>query len=501
MDFLGHFFLGIQVVFSLANLFYCFLGVLLGTIVGVLPGLGPAATISLLLSLTYRMDMTGAIIMLSGVYYGAQYGGSITSILINIPGEAASVVTTLDGYQMAKKGRAGPALGIAAFGSFIAGTLGVVGLMLVAPSLADLALMFGSPEYVMLMVLGLTLVTYLSGQSKVKAFMMAALGLIIGCIGMDPMTSRFRFTFGIVSLTNGIDIPILAMGMFGISEILLNAEKKEGPVQYIQTSTKLRNLLPSLDDWRKSTAPILRGTAVGFFLGILPGGGAVLSSFVSYAAERRISKNPEEFGKGAIEGVAGPESANNSATAGSFVPLLTLGIPSNAVMALILAAFMIHGVSPGPLIFKNQPEVFWGIVVSMYIGNIFLIILNVPLIGLFVRLLQVPHLVMYPSVILICFIGAFTTNNDPFDVLVVAVLGIIGYILRKSDYDLAPLILAYVIGPILERTLRQSLTISDGDPSIFFTRPVSRALAIVIILSLLSPLFLTWLHKKENKGL
>jgi putative tricarboxylic transport membrane protein len=499
MNFLGSMGLGLQVACSFHNMVYCIIGVFLGTIVGVLPGLGPSATIALLLSITYRMDMTGAIIMLSGVYYGAMYGGSITSILINVPGEAASVVTCIDGHEMAKRGRAGQALGISAFGSFIAGTLGIVGLMLVAPTLSDLALMIGSPEYVVLMILGLSLVTYLSGGSKVKALMMGALGLILGSIGMDPISSQFRFTFGIISLTNGLDVPIVAMGLFGISEILLNAEKKEGPADLIKTSTKLRNLLPNLADWKCSIGPILRGTVIGFFLGVLPGGGAVIASFASYAYERKKSKHPEEFGKGAIEGVAGPESANNSASAGAFVPLLTLGIPANAVMALILAAFMIHGVTPGPLIIKNHPEVFWGIVASMYIGNIFLIILNVPLIGLFVQLLKVPNLVMYPLILLICFIGAFTTANNPFDILIVGILGLLGYAMKKLDYDPAPLVLAFVVGPILERTLRQSLLISGGDPSIFFTRPVSRALVIATVLFLVSPLLGNLVRRQRKR--
>jgi putative tricarboxylic transport membrane protein len=499
MDFLASLGLGLKVAFSFMNLLYCFLGVFLGTAVGVLPGLGPAATISLLLSITYRLDMTEAIILLAGVYYGAMYGGSTTSILVRVPGEAASVVSCLDGYEMAKRGRAGVALGIAAFGSFIAGTLGVVGLMFAAPTLSELALMIGSPEYVLLMFLGLSLVTYLSGRSKIKALMMAALGLILGCIGMDPISSQFRFTFGIVSLNNGLDIPILAMGLFGITEILVNAEKKEGPVEIIKTSTKLRNLLPKLDDWRRAIGPILRGTGIGFFLGILPGGGAIIASFASYALERRWSKHPDEFGKGAIEGLAGPESANNSATAGAFVPLLTLGIPSNAVMALILAAFMIHGVTPGPLIIKNHPEVFWGIVVSMYIGNVLLIILNVPLIGLFVKLFKVPNLIMYPLIILVCLIGAFTIANNPFDLLSVGILGIVGYAMRKLDYDPAPLILAFVVGPILERTLRQSLMITGGDFSIFLARPISRILLIITIMFLLSPLFKRVLRRQKRE--
>jgi putative tricarboxylic transport membrane protein len=498
MDFWGNLTLGSQVAFSYANLSYCFAGVVLGTIVGVLPGLGPAATISLLLALTYKMDMIGAIIMLSGVYYGAMYGGTITSVLIRVPGEAASVVTCIDGYEMAKRGRAGVALGIAAFGSFIAGTLGVVGLMFLAPLLTELALMIGSAEYVVLMILGLTLVTYLSAGSKTKALMMAALGLILGCIGMDPISAQPRFAFGIMSLLNGIDLPILAMGLFGISEVLLNAGKIEGPTAMIKTSMKVRNLLPNLRDWKDSAGSIVRGTFLGFFLGILPGGGAVISSFTSYALERKIAKNPENFGKGDIRGVAGPESANNAATAGAFVPLLTLGIPANAVMALLIGAFMIHGVAPGPLIIKNNPDIFYGIVVSMYIGNVILVILNVPLIGIFVQLLKVPTRIMAPIILIICCIGGFTTSNNPFDVMVVAVLGIVGYILRKLNYDPAPLVLAFVVGPILEQTLRQSLLISGGDPSIFLRRPASKVLVIITVLFIISSAIWEFLHNRKK---
>jgi putative tricarboxylic transport membrane protein len=499
MDVLGNMILGCQVALTFSNILYCIIGVTLGTVVGVLPGLGPAATISLLLSLTYKMDMVGAIIMLSGVYYGAMYGGSTTSILLRIPGEAASVVTCIDGYMMAKQGRAGAALGMSAFGSFIGGTAGVIGLMLLAPPLTTLALMIGSAEYVVLMILGLTLVTYLSGGSKIKALMMAALGLILGSIGMDPMSAQPRFAFGIISLFNGIDLPILAMGLFGISEILLNAGQITGPTELIKTSTKLRDLLPTLKDWKDSAMPILRGNVLGFFLGILPGGGAVIASFSSYALERKLAKNPENFGKGDIRGVAGPETANNAATAGAFIPLLTLGIPANAVMALLVGAFMIHGVAPGPLIIQNNPNVFWGIVISMYLGNILLVVLNVPLIGVFIQLLKVPTLLMSPMIIAVCCLGAFTTNNNPFDILLVAILGILGYVMRKLDYDPAPLVLAYVVGPILERTLRVSLTISGGDPSIFVTRPVSRVLIIITLLFLISSF--VWEFVRSRKKL
>ncbi len=496
MDFLNNLTLGWQVAASLANLFYCFIGVLLGTIVGVLPGLGPTATIALLLPLTYGMDLMGSLIMLSGVYYGAMYGGSITSILLRVPGEAASVVTCFDGYPMAQKGRAGAALGISAFGSFIAGTIGVFGLSLLAPLLSSVAVRIGSPEYVLLMFIGLTLVTQLSGGSKIKAIMMAAIGLILGCVGMDPVSANPRLTFGIDGLLQGIDLPILAIGLFGISEILFNAGQKEEPIELIKTSMKLRNLLPNLEDWKKSIGAILRGTVVGFFWGIIPAGGTALASFVSYSIERKMAKNPEEFGKGDIRGVAGPESANNSGTASAFVPLLTLGIPTTAVMALLIGAFMIHGVTPGPLIIENHPEIFWGIVVSMYIGNIFLIILNVPLIGLFVQILKVPQAMMGQLVIIVCFFGSFTINNNPFDMLVIAILGIIGYIMRKLDYDPAPLVLAYVVGPMMEKSLRTSLLISEGSLSIFLNRPISRVMVIFtllfIILSIILSIMIRW---------
>jgi putative tricarboxylic transport membrane protein len=497
MDFLNNLILGWQVAASVTNLFYCFIGVLLGTIVGVLPGLGPTATIALLLPLTYGMDLMGSLIMLSGVYYGAMYGGSITSILLRVPGEAASVVTCFDGYPMAQRGRAGVALGISAFGSFIAGTIGVFGLSLLAPSLSSFASRIGSPEYVLLMYLGLTLVTQLSDGSKIKAIMMAAIGLILGCVGMDPVSANPRFTFGIDGLLQGIDLPILAIGLFGISEILFSAGQKEGPTELIKTSMKLSNLLPDLEDWKKSIGSILRGTLVGFFWGIIPAGGTALASFVSYSIERKMAKNPEEFGKGDIRGVAGPESANNSGTASAFVPLLTLGIPTTAVMALLIGAFMIHGVTPGPLIIQNHPEIFWGIVVSMYIGNIFLIILNVPLIGLFVQILKVPQAMMGQLVIIVCFFGSFTINNNPFDMLVVAILGIIGYIMRKLDYDPAPLVLAYVVGPMMEKSLRTSLLISQGDLSIFITRPISRVLVIFTLLFIL--LSITWNIMSKRK--
>jgi putative tricarboxylic transport membrane protein len=483
--------LGFKISLSLHNIIYCFIGCTLGTIIGVLPGLGPAATIALLLTFTYKLDVIPAIIMLSGIYYGAQYGGTITSVLLKIPGEAATVVTVIDGYQMAIKGEAGKALGIAAFGSFIAGTFGTIFLSILAPPLSEFALKFGPPEYTSLMILGLTLVIYLGGKSIIKAILMGALGLALGAIGLDPVTSFERFTFGTQSLMDGIDMAILAMGLFGIGEILYMAERRmSGSSPYmIKCPKKLRELLPNRKDWKASIKPIGRGSVLGFLVGILPGGGAVIASFLSYAVEKKFAKNPEKFGKGAIEGVAGPESANNAASSGAFVPLLTLGIPSNVVMALLIGAFMVHGVTPGPFILKQCPDLFWGIVTSMYIGNIILLILNVPLIKLFVKIIEIPYVLLSPLIVFVCMIGAYSINNNPVDILLMIVFGVMGYLMRKFDYEAAPLMLAYVLGPMLEKSLRQSLIISQGSPLIFFYRPISMGLMAVTLLFIVSPLF------------
>ncbi len=458
----------------------------MGTLVGVLPGIGAPGAMSILLPVTFRMSPISAIIMLAGIYYGSQYGGSTTSILINIPGEATSVVTCLDGYEMAKKGRAGPALGIAAFGSFIAGTLGVVGLMIFSSPLADFALEFGPPEYFSVILLGLTIITFLSQGSKLKAYMMGAFGLILSSVGLDPINASPRMTFDILQLWDGIGMVPLVVGLFGISEVLTNIE---APATREILKTKIKNLLPTALDWMQSKWAILRGTLVGFFLGILPGGGAIIATFVSYGLEKRLSKNPEEFGKGAIQGVAGPESANNSASSGAFIPLFTLGIPTNVTMALLFGALLIHGMRPGPLLLKDHPELFWGVVSSMYIGNVMLLVLNLPLIPLWVKVLKIPYRILFPLILLFCIIGSYSLSNSVFDVLVMFIFGVVGYLFRKFGYDPAPLILTFILGPIFEQNLRQSLLLSKGNFSIFFGSPIS-ACATTLALILFATCFI-----------
>jgi putative tricarboxylic transport membrane protein len=485
---------GFGIAFLPVNLLACFIGVLVGTLVGVLPGIGPAGAMSLLLPVTFGLSPVSAIIMLAGIYYGAMYGGSTTSILVNIPGEAASVVTAIDGYQMARKGRAGPALGIAAFGSFIAGSFGIVGLMFLATPLAAFALRFGPPEYFSLVCLGLSVLIYLTQGSILRGLLMAGFGLFLSLIGQDVITGTARFSFGLIGLVDGVGLIPLVMGLFGVSEIFLNLEKLE---KRIILKTKIRSLLPTRDDWRRSAKPIGRGTVLGFFLGILPGGGSVIASFVSYALEKRFSRHPEEFGKGAIEGVAGPEAANNSASSGSFIPLFSLGIPSNVVMALLLGAFMIHGLRPGPLILTEHPEIFWGTIASMYVGNIMLLALNLPLIGLWVQILRIPYKTLFPLILLFCLIGSYSVNANIFDIYVMLVFGVLGYIFRKLNYEAAPLVLAFVLGPLLEQNLRQALIISDGNPAIFVTRPLS-AISLIISVLLLASALLPSLQKKRK---
>ena len=470
-----------------ANLLCAFLGAVAGTLVGVLPGLGPVGAMSMLLPVTYGMSPTGAMIMLAGIYYGAQYGGSTTSILVNIPGESSSVVTCLDGYQMARQGRAGPALGIAAFSSFFAGTIGVLGLSFLAPPLVDAALTFGAPEYFALMCLGLTVLTFLAQRSMLKALIMAVLGLFVGTIGFDITTGIQRFTLGIQDLMEGVGLVQIAMGMFGISEILLNIEKA---VKITIFETKLKGLFPNLQDWRRSIGAILRGTGIGFFLGILPGGGAVIASFSSYAIEKRLSKHPEKFGTGVIEGVAAPESANNAAAQGAFIPLMTLGIPSNVVMALLLGALMIHGLTPGPLLMTRNPDLFWGVITSMYIGNVMLLILNLPLIPMWVRFLKIPYPILFPFILLFCLIGVYTINNNIFDIYLMIFFGIVGYLARKFEFEAAPFILAVVLGPMMEKAFRQSLIMFQGDFSVFIRRPISGVIfglaAVLLVLPLIT---------------
>lgn len=486
MDVLNGVYNGFAVAFQPSNLLYCFVGVLLGTLLGVLPGIGPIGGMSILLPVTFRIDPIGAIIMLAGIYYGAQYGGSTTSILVNIPGEASSIVTCMDGNQMAKRGRAGPALGMAAFASFIAGTLGIVGLMLFAVPLAEFALRFGPPEYFMVVVLGLTLVSYLAQASKIKAAMMAVLGIALSCVGLDPINATPRMTYDLLSLWDGLDLAPIAMGLFGIGELLGNIEEKSNPVDILKA--KIKNLLPDVSDWMRSKWPILRGTLIGFFVGILPGAGAVISTFMSYAVEKKISKTPQKFGQGAIEGVAGPEAANNASAEGSFIPLLTLGIPTTVVMALLYGALITHGVRPGPLLLKNHPEIFWGVISSMYIGNVMLLVLNLPLIPLWVKVLRIPDRLLFPMILLFCIIGSYSLKNSVFSVVVMIIFGIVGYLFKKFKYEAAPLLLGFVLGPLLEMNLRQSLLLSKGDPLIFFTRPISAVVGIAVLIFLFLPL-------------
>jgi putative tricarboxylic transport membrane protein len=484
---------GFGVALQPVNLLLCLIGVTMGTMVGILPGLGPVGAMSLLLPVTYSLSPVGSVIMLAGIYYGAMYGGSTTSILLNIPGESASVVTCLDGYQMARKGRAGPALGISAMGSFIGGTLSVLGLMLVAPPLAEMALKFGPPEYFSLMFVGLIMLTFLAGDSMPKALCMAALGLFLGNIGMDVISGTERFTFDIPILVDGLGLSPVAMGLFGLSEVLLNLEIS---VKRDIFQTSLKGLFPNLEDWKRCFFPILRGSVAGFFLGILPGGGGVLASFMSYTMEKKFSRNPERFGQGAIEGVAGPETANNAGAGGAFIPLLTMGIPSNAVMAILLGALLINGMQPGPMLIKEHPDLFWGAVTSMYLGNVMLLILNLPLIGLWVQVLKVPYRLLFPLILLFCVIGAFSLNNNTAEVALMVIFGILGYFLRKFKYPLAPVVLALVLGPMLEKALRQSLLMSFGSGMIFLTRPISLAMMLVALLLLCSSV-VPWVTKKR----
>jgi putative tricarboxylic transport membrane protein len=491
--------LGFQVAVSWQNLFFCFVGVLTGTLIGVLPGIGPATGVAILIPVTYTMNATTALITMAGVYYGAMYGGSTTAILLNVPGESASVVTTLDGYEMAKKGRAGPALGMAAVSSFIAGGFAVVMLTLLAPPLADYAVSFGSPEYFALTFMGLTMVISLGGKSPIKGIISAVLGLLIACVGLDTMSGRPRFTFGSIYLLDGVGFIAMAVGLFAVAEVLVNIEE---PLQEIFTDVKLnfRSLFPNLQDFKDSFGALWRGPIIGFFVGVLPGAGATIASFISYAVEKKVSKHPEKFGTGVIEGVAAPEGANNAASGGAMVPLLTLGIPGSATTAVLLGALMIHGMRPGPMLFSKSPDVVWGIIASMYIGNVMLVILNMPMIGMWVRLLKVPYKLLMPLIISISAVGVYATENNTFDMWVMLVFGFIGYLMRKLDYPAAPMVLALVLGSLVEVSLRQSLSFSHGSVAIFFTRPVSGTLTVIAILSLLTPLFrILWNRYRAGK--
>ena len=477
---------GLSIAITPVNLFFCFVGAFLGTLVGVLPGIGPVGSMALLLGLTYGLPPETALIMFAGIYYGSMYGGSTTSILVNIPGEASSVVTAIDGYQMARKGRAGSALCLAAIGSFIAGTIGLLLLSFLAPVLADIALKFGPPEYFAIAVFGLIVLSQLSGQGMLKSFIMVGAGLMLGTFGLDDISGQTRFSFGFSDLQKGIDFVPVAMGLFGIAEILdVAAEKFSGQQEVIKV--KLRELLPNREEVRRSTWPTLRGSVLGFLVGLIPGPAAVISTFLSYTMERKLSKKPEEFGHGAPEGVAGPESANNSAAIGAFVPVLSLGIPFAPPTALLLSAMMIHGVTPGPLLIQDNPEIFWGLIASMYIGNLMLLVLNLPLVGLFVRVLRVPSNLLMPIILLLCIVGAFAINNAVSDIWIMFLFGILGFVLRKWGYSTAPLVLALVIGPMLENSLIQSLMLSQGSISIFYTQPLARSLFILTILILVVP--------------
>ena len=496
IDILDYLLLGFKIGFQPVNLFYCFVGVLLGTLIGVLPGIGPVATISILLPITVKISPVSGIIMLAGIYYGAQYGASTTSILVNIPGEASSVITCLDGYQMARQGRAGPALGISAIGSFIAATFGIVGLTFLAYPLANFAIRFGPPEYFSLMVLALIILTYLAHGSMLKGLIMALFGLILSYIGSDIVTGHVRFAFGLLELSDGLSLVPLVMGLFGISEVLINVEQTVSRVVF---ETKIRNILPTLNDWSRAKWAIARGTVLGFFLGILPGAGPIISSFVSYAVEKKVSKHPDKFGTGMIEGVAGPESANNASAQGAFIPLFTLGIPPNVTMAILLGALIIFGLQPGPLLIKEKPDFFWGVVASMYIGNGMLLVLNLPMIPIWVQVLKVPYPILFPLILLFCLIGSYSLNNSTFDVYVMIIFGIAGYLMKKFRYEGAPLVMAFVLGPLLEQNLRRALIISGGSFSIFVSRPIS-SVTLIIAFLLIVVSFVPNIRKKKPES-
>ena len=492
MDWTQTLFFGLGVAVQPQNLLFALIGCLIGTLVGVLPGIGTSAAISLLLPATFKGDAVSSLIMLAGIFYGSQYGGSTTSILVNIPGEAASVVTCLDGYKMAQQGRAGPALGMAAFASFIAGTFSVVMLTFLAPPFARLGFQFGSPEFAAIAVLGLSLLVSLSTGSLVKALIMAAVGLILGMVGVDPTNGARRFTFGIYELEDGIGLAPVAMGLFGIGEVLVNVEILFKEKRQVLVS-RVKGLLPNRQDWKDSRVAIVQGSIVGFFIGLIPGGNNIIASISCYALQKRISRHPEKLGTGAIEGVAAPEAANNSAIGGAFIPLLTFGIPTSSVMALLLAGFMIHGIIPGPLLVKNDPQLFWGLIFSMYIGNLMLLILNLPLIWVWVKILNIPYGILFPLILLFCLIGAYTLNSSLVEVGIVVFFGFIGFLLRKFGYEPALLILALVMGPILEESLRRSIALSGGDLSIFLHRPIALGLLIFSLTLLLSmPLVKVW---------
>jgi putative tricarboxylic transport membrane protein len=481
LDLLHNLFFGLSVAFSLQNLFFCFIGVLVGTLIGVLPGIGPLATISMLLPLTYKVPTVAALIMLAGIYYGAMYGGSTTSILVNLPGETASVITCIDGYQMARQGRAGPALAIAAIGSFFAGTVCTVIIAVFGPPLAEMAMKFGSPEYFSLMLMALVAAAVLAHGDILKSLSMVVIGLLLGIVGSDVDSGIKRFCFGFYELADGIGFVIIAIGVFAIAEIITNLSDPEE--RQIFTST-VGSIYPTLRDLKQSAAPIIRGTAIGAFFGTLPGTGPAISSFSSYMVEQKAARDPSRFGKGAIEGVAGPEAANNAAAQCAFIPTLTLGIPGSGTMALMLGALMIQGITPGPMVMVQKPDLFWGLIASMWIGNLMLLALNLPLIGLWVSLLKVPYRLLFPAIMMFSAIGIYSSNSLSFDVYLAAIFAVLGIAWRVLGFSPVPLLLGFVLGPMMEENLRRSLQVSEGDPSVFFTRPICLAFLIVAILIL-----------------
>ncbi|MBD9655324.1 MULTISPECIES: tripartite tricarboxylate transporter permease [unclassified Pseudomonas] len=486
MEFLDLLYLGFSEALSPTNLAFCLIGALLGTLIGVLPGIGPTATVAILLPITYFLPPLAALIMLAGIFYGAQYGGSTTAILVNLPGEASAVVTALDGHAMAKQGRAGAALATAALASFFAGTVATVALAFAGPVLSKFALSFGPAEYVALTVFGLLAATILASGSVIKAIGMVCLGLLLGMVGMDVSSGTTRLTFGSTDLYDGIDFVVIAVGLFGIAEIAVNLEQREARGSL---AGKITRLWPTREDFRKAWPATLRGTALGTFLGVLPGGGATLSAFSAYSLEKKVSKTPEKFGTGLVEGVAAPEAANNAGAQSSFIPLLTLGIPSNSIMAMMLGAMMIHGITPGPSVITHQPALFWGLIASMWIGNVMLLVINLPLIGLWVRLLKVPYRLLFPAILLFCCVGVYSVNNRGFDVALVIIFGLLGYLFRKARCEPGPLLLGFVLGPLLETNLRRALLISQGDPAVLVDRPISAVLfaasAILLVMMVL----------------
>lgn len=487
---------GFSLVLAPENLAFVFLGVTIGTVIGVLPGLGPTATIALLLPITYSISPEAAIMMLAGVYYGSMYGGTITSVLLRIPGEAASAITAVDGYEMTRRGRGGPALGISAIGSFIGGTFSILGLTFVAPLVAAWALRFGPPEYAAVTILGLVLVTYLGTKSTLKSVIAALLGLLLAVVGPDPIKGTSRYSFGIPEMFSGIDLVAIAMGLFGVGEIMYNLEQR---LKGSGTIGKIDRILPSREDWKQSRAPIARGTLLGFPIGMLPGGGGVMSSLASYATEKKMAKDPSRFGRGAIEGVAGPETANNASSISAFIPLLTLGLPSNAVLALILGALMMQDITPGPNLIVEHPELFWGVIASMFIGNFILLALNLPFVGIFVQLLRVRIGIIGGIALLVTLVGVYTISYTEFDMWVMLVAGLIGYLMRKTGFEPAPLVLAFVLGSVLEVAFRQSLLLSEGSLSIFFTRPISASILAVTGVVVASSIFGAIRHHRSGK--